>query len=112
MSEFELICEPIRPVGASFDPAGMVRGEPGLPQRFTWRDTEYAVADVLERWKDTGPCHSGSDERYVRKHGYRIRTTDETEMKLYFERQARSARDRKQRWWLHSVKGAAGEKLC
>jgi phosphoribosylglycinamide formyltransferase-1 len=106
MEDAELISEAIRPVEpTSFDPAAMARCEPGLPQRFTWRSTEYEVAEVLERWKDTGPCHHGSGERYVRKHWYRIRTTDGLEMKLYFERHARSGRKRKRRWWLHSVAG-------
>ncbi|NQU41698.1 hypothetical protein HQ520_00320 [bacterium] len=53
--------------------------------------------------EEADACWSGSGERYVRKHWFRIRTTDGQEMKLYFERQARSAREAKKRWWLHSV---------
>jgi len=52
----EFISEPIKPVAGTFNSAAMTRGEPGLPERFVWRDTEYTVAEVLEIWKETGPC--------------------------------------------------------
>ena len=66
-------------------------------------DAEYTVAEVLEEWKETGPCHHGSGERYVRKHWFRLRMASGEEMKLYFERHARSAKQMKQRWWLYTV---------
>jgi len=97
------IGEPIEPVGGTMSARRMSRGEPGLPRRFRWRDADYEVAEVLEQWKDTGPCRHGSGEQYVRKHWYRVRTTDGAEMALYFERQPRSSRERARRWWLHTV---------
>ena len=97
--------ERIEPVAGTLDTRGMSRGEPGLPARFIWRGREVAVERVLERWKTTGRCTSGSDELYVRKHWFRIRTTSGEEMTLYFERQARSSRDRKTRWWLYALHG-------
>ena len=101
----EFISEPISPVGRTFDRSGMTMGEPGLPGRFVWRGAEYEVTEVLEKWKETGPMKGGGagSELYVRKHWFRIRTTDGREMKLYFERQARSARRKKQRWWLYTI---------
>jgi hypothetical protein len=102
MSE-EFISEPIEPVAGTFDTAAMTRGEPGLPERFKWRDEEYAVADVLEAWKETGPCRSGGPEQYLRKHWYKIRTDHGLEMTLYFERQARSKTRNKTRWWLYTI---------
>ncbi len=102
----QLISESITPVLNKMDVAAMTRGEPGLPKKFIWRGKEYEVAELIERWKDTGPCWSGSGERYVRKHWFRIITTDGLVMKLYFERQARSSAERKKRWWLHSVTGS------
>ena len=97
------ISEPIKPEAGTFDAAAMARGDPGLPAAFVWRGETYRVANVLESWKSTGPDSWGGAERYVRKHWYRIRTTDGSVMKLYFERQARSSRQRKVRWWLHTV---------
>ena len=107
----ELISESIKPVIGTMDTAGMSRGEPGLPQKFLWRGEEHTVAEVLEKWKDTGRCSHGSSERYVRKHWFKIRTTDGAIMKIYFERQARSSRQRKQRWWLYTIVPPAGDDL-
>jgi phosphoribosylglycinamide formyltransferase-1 len=99
----KFISEPVKPLVETFRTTAMTRGEPGLPERFLWRDTEYAVAEVLEAWKETGPCKSGSEEKYLRKHWYKIRTSDGSIMTLYFERQARSKSQNKKRWWLYTI---------
>jgi len=102
------ISEPIVPVEASFDTGGMARGEPGLPQKFRWRKKEFVVAEVLERWKEHGDCRHGSGERYVRRHGYRVRTADGTVMKLYFQRsQGRGKLRARSRWWIQSIEDCA-----
>lgn len=95
----QLISEPLQPV---FDQTAgsVVPGAPLLPAKFLWRGAEHVVSEVLEAWKETGPCTHGSGERYVRKHWFRIRTARGDEMKIYFERKPRSARQTKQRWWL------------
>ncbi len=103
MSE-EFVSEPIVPVAGTFDATGMTRGEPGLPSRFLWREQEYTTADVLEAWKETGPCRSGGPEQYLRKHWFKIRTDNGLEMTMYFERQARTKRQSKKRWWLYTIK--------
>ena len=97
------VSEPLKPVEGTFDATAMTRGEPGLPQRFVWRDTEYTVAEVLEGWKEDGPCRNGSPEMYLRKHWFRVATEQGLEMTLYFERQPRSKRQSKTRWWLYTV---------
>ena len=99
----EFVSEPIQPVTGTFDAAGMTRGEPGLPQRFVWRDTEYSVAAVLAVWKEDGPCRHGSGERYLRKHWFKIATEQGPQMTLCFERQARSKSQRMMRWWLFTI---------
>jgi len=104
----QFIGETIKPVPGSLDTCGMAAGEPGLPRRFIWRDREYAVAEVLEKWKDTSPCRHGGDERYVRKHWFKIKTTDGDEMTLYFERQASRGGRRKREWRLFTVSAATG----
>ena len=97
------ISESIKPCPGAFTTSALVSGAPGVPQSFVWRQTTYDVAAVLETWKETGPCSHGSHEVYVRKHGYRIITADGTKMTIYFERQARSSRQKKARWWLYSI---------
>lgn len=97
------VSEPITPLKAGFDAAGMARGEPGLPQKFLWRKKEFEVAEMLERWKEHGDCANGSGERYVRKHGYRIRTSDGKVLRLYFQRSFGRAKVTSSRWWIHSI---------
>ena len=99
----EFVSEPIKPVEGTFDTGGMTRGEPGLPDRFIWRDKEYVVAEVLQKWKESGPCKSGGPEMYLRKHWFKIRCTDGSEMTLYFERQPRTKAQSKARWWLYTI---------
>lgn len=101
MSTF--VSESIIPVFDEGTSSAVAVGAPIVPSGFIWREEEYRIESVLETWKETGPCKHGSSERYLRKHWFRIRTTDGTEMEIYFERQARSSKQRKRRWWLFSV---------
>jgi phosphoribosylglycinamide formyltransferase-1 len=98
----QFISESITPLEDSFDTRRMGSGEPGLPQRFRWRDQEYEVARVIETWKTTGDCRYGSGEQYVRKHWFRAETTDGREMEIYFDRQPRPGQ-KKKRWWLATI---------
>ncbi len=93
--------EGITPEDTSFSVSPMAEGKPGLPQKFSWRGKTFSVLEVLEEWKEAGNCHHGSGERYVRKHWFRVRTTDDLEMKIYFERQKRSSGG--SRWRLYSL---------
>ena len=97
------ICEPLKPVMKTAGSVPTTIGEPVLPSKFIWRDDEYTIDEILGKWKETGPCKVSNKESYLRKHWYRIRTTDGTEMTIYFERQARSKSQNKKRWWLHTV---------
>jgi len=102
----EFVSEPIAPVPGTADIGAMARGEPGLPARFTWRDTEYAVKAVIKAWKSSS-CEGGTGKLYLRRHWYMIQTDPAYEMTIYCERQARNRRAPKSRWWLYSVR--AGE---
>jgi hypothetical protein len=97
----QLISEQLQPV-LDQTAGAVVAGAPLLPAKFIWRGVEHVVSEVLETWKETGPCTHGSGERYVRKHWFRIRTARGDEMKIYFERKPRSVREVKQRWWLYT----------
>ena len=99
----QFICEPIEPELGSMDAGAMAGGGPGFPKRFMWRGAPYVLDAVVRQWRETSGCRHGSAEQYVRKHWFEIRTTDGTSMKVYFERQPRSKKDRRVRWWLHSL---------
>lgn len=94
--------EAIVPEDSSFSVSAMATGGPGLPQRFSWQGRSYTVIEVLAVWKESGDCRHGSGERYVRKHWFRVKTTEDLEMKIYFERQGRSSGG--SRWRLYTVR--------
>ena len=105
-----LVSEPLKPLfsdaaerSATGESEFQTVGEPLLPERFVWRGEEIAVGEVLERWKEYSRPGASMQERYLRKHWYRVRTAAGVEMKIYFERQARSKAGAKQRWWVYSV---------
>lgn len=99
--EETFIGEAIQPEDMSFSLSPMAMGKPGLPGKFSWKGRSFSVIAVLEEWKEAGDCHHGSGERYVRKHWFRIRATEDLEMKIYFERQRRSSGG--SRWRLYSL---------
>jgi phosphoribosylglycinamide formyltransferase-1 len=105
MSE-RFVSEAIKPVTATYDAARMATGEPGLPRAFLWRGRTVEVVTVLRTWRETGKCHHGSPELYVRKHWYEVATGPHETMKIYFERQPRGPR-RGERWWLFSIRESA-----
>ena len=94
--------EGITPEDASFSVSPMAMGKPGLPRKFSWKGRRFSVLEVLEEWKESGDCRHGSGERYVRKHWFRIRTTEGLEMRIYFERQKRTSGG--SRWRLYSIR--------
>ena len=104
----EFLGEAIKPDAGTFNTLALVGREPALPHRFTWRGETFEVAEVLEKWKELGPAKEGGRSQYLRKHWFRIRATSGDEMKIYFERTARSAKQRKTRWWLYSVSHEQG----
>jgi len=106
-SHEQFICEPLTPAAGSADAPAMATGAPGLPQRFTWRDTEYRLTGVLKAWKSSGPCHNGSKERYLRRHWYTIVTEPPLVMTIYCDRQARDRKHPKARWWVYTIEDAA-----
>ena len=93
----------IQPVEGTMDAARMSVGEPGLPRQFRWKTQTIEIARVLKTWRETGPCHHGSGETYVRKHWFEVLTGAGDTMKIYFERQPIRARKSKSRWWLFTL---------
>jgi phosphoribosylglycinamide formyltransferase-1 len=96
----EFVGEALKPVAGAADAAGMSRGEPGLPKRFTWRGREYHVTRLLKTWKTSGPCRNGSSEVYLRRHWYTIETDPPATLTIYCDRQAKDRRKPKARWWV------------
>ena len=93
------VSERIVPDLAGFDVAAMARGEPSVPQSFTWRDQRYLVAKTVATRRQMGDDRG---DHYVRRHYYDVETTDALTMTLYFERNPSDRRGRKA-WWLYSL---------
>ena len=111
-SREEFIGEQMTPVAGTADAAAMARGEPGVPGRFVWRGEEYRVARVIEKWKTSGPCRSGADELYLRRHWYRIAAEPSRRagiMTIYCDRQAKNRKRPKSRWFVYTIERAGAE---
>lgn len=102
-----LISEKLDPVFDEVDSRQIVPGAPLLPTRFLWKGIDLPVSEILEQWKESGPCRHGSGERYIRKHWFRLKTASGQEMKVYFQRQPRPGTKSASRWWLYSLTDAA-----
>ena len=105
----EFICEELIPVAGTGDVAAMVRGEPGLPERFTWRGKEYRVLGIVKKWKTLGRCETGANEMYLRRHWYRILAEPRATMTVYFDRQPKNRKRPKARWWIYSARLEEGQ---
>lgn len=115
------ISEPIEPVMEQVADQPIRTGEPILPRRFRWRGGEYRIDSVLETWKQYSGGSKSMPEHYLRKHWFRIlasRSAGEEsppapanggpgdsplEMKIYFERKARSKGSAAVRWWIFTL---------
>ncbi len=91
----QFISEAIQPVTETCDFSNAAPGAPCLPREFIWRKKKVEVLEVIRTWRETGPCHHGSPEMYVRKHWYEVATTEGI-MKIYFERQPRKGQSSQQ----------------
>ena len=98
-----LISEAIEPLMDETAELPFQAGEPILPSRFRWREREYRIEAILESWKQYSSGSKSMPEHYLRKHWFRVLTDDGAEMKLYFERKARTKGAARARWWLYTV---------
>ncbi len=105
-----LVSAELRPVATAGFLGTPRVGDPGLPRQFLWGTRALLLREVLDQWKESGPCRSGGGERYVRKHWFRVRAADDTVLTVYFDRQARTGA--KRRWWLYTITEEKGEVPC
>ena len=96
----EFISEGIEPATGSADIAAMSRGEPGVPRRFRWRSQLLEVTQVLATWKSSTRDRG---DLYLRRHWFEVLTSDQQRLTIYCERQARSSKKPKSRWWLYTI---------
>lgn len=134
----EFICEQLRPRAGTGSAVMASHREPGLPTHFIWRDETYEVVGLIEAWKTDSPCRHGGGEMYLRRHWYRIRVRRQGPCRaddqaalgpvdqartpeacggshrivtIYCDRQAKSGRKPKSRWWVYTA-GPAYRRLA
>ena len=98
--KLQFVSEAIAPGDATFDVAGMSRGEPGLPLSFTWRDSELRISKIIKTWRS---LREDRGDQYLAKHWYEVELADGRSARLYFERHAKSHQPR---WWLYTISAA------
>ena len=100
----EFVSEPIVPRAGTFDAVAMASGVPGLPSGFDWRGESFRIVDRLETWKQSGSEIGRADgERYLRRHYFRLRMSDDSVWTVYLIRQTPKSGSPKKRWFLLSV---------
>ena len=103
----DFVSEPITPEAGTFDAGAMATGVPGLPRGFRWHGTTYTVVALGESWKQSAPEGGRADgERYLRRHYFRLRMSDDSTWTVYFTRQPSRGGSPKNRWFLYSVEPA------
>jgi hypothetical protein len=103
MSGPRFVSEPIVPLPSVFETSEMVRGAPGLPAGFRWRDREYRIVECRSTGKKLSPS---AGELYVRRHTFSLSMDDGSTWEVYFLRQPPKGAKRparRQRWFLRTV---------
>ena len=98
----ELVSDPITPLAGTSDTTGMGRGEPGLPQAFTWRGELFDVVELRETWKQSSREGGGAGQHYLRRHYFKLRMSDGSNWTVYFVRQTPRSGNPKVRWFLYT----------
>ena len=103
----EFVSESITPHAGTFQSSSMAAGMPGLPAGFDWRGESHRIVAELGSWKQSAPEGGRADgERYLRRHYFRLRMSDETVWTVYFIRQTPRSGSPKNRWYLYAVERA------
>lgn len=101
-------------IEAHFDEQPKLEKKPGCPQRFSWRGSEYEIAEVIGEWHDYSrrgrmaknmrPTHATTAALRgswgVGKDYYRVLTRGGRIFEIYFDRSPKSIEHRKGAWFL------------
>lgn len=88
----------------------MARGEPGLPNAFTWRGRTFDILATLDQWKHSEHESARADgELYLRRHYYKLRMSDDSVWTVYFIRQTPKSGLPKRRWFLYTIERPKSE---
>ena len=101
-------------IEVQFDKPPRLSKKPGVPARFSWRQTTFQISDLLSSWVDYGrrgrmarnmrPPHLRAAERRgswgVGRFYFRVRCANGRLFDLYYDRAPKQAADRAGHWFL------------
>lgn len=114
-----MLARPIRfiaePIIAHFDQPPILEKKPGCPDRFTWREQEFRVAECLAEWFDyhrrgrmarnMSPPHAATAAQRgswgVGQFYFRVRVQDGRIFDIYYDRAPKHADQRKGAWFIY-----------
>ncbi|HSG15554.1 MAG TPA: DUF6504 family protein [Anaerolineae bacterium] len=102
-------------IEVGFDRPPMLEKKPGCPDRFTWGDESFEVAEMLTEWHDyrrrgrmvrnMQPAHAAIAEQRgswgVGRDYFQVRTAGGRIFELYYDRAPKDAGRRKGAWFLY-----------
>jgi transposase len=91
------VSEALVPGDDFIDSAALSAGEPPLPRRFRWQNTELEIASVVRTWRST---NTDRGDVYLARHWFEVKTTGERIAVIYFDRKAKRGGAR---WWLYTI---------
>jgi hypothetical protein len=111
-AESHFIAEEIE---VSFDNPPLLEKKPGCPDRFTWGEETFEVAEMLREWHDyrrrgrmaqnMRPAHAAVAESRgswgVGRDYFRVRTDKGRVFELYYDRAPKDVNRRKGAWFLY-----------
>ena len=100
------------PVTVEFNEPPLLSKKPHCPDRFTWRDQEYAIVALIGEWQDFArrgrmarnmqPQHAAVASHRgswgVGRFYFRVRTDTDQVFDLYYDREPKDADDRAGAW--------------
>lgn len=104
------------PAAVAFDTDRSLEKKPLCPDRFTWRDTTYTVAELVKEWRDFSDLPRKA--RSSLKHGswgvgrtyFRVATNNGRVFDLYHDRKPHGPGGQKGSWYLFREVGNLEER--
>ncbi len=97
MKRPSFVGEAVVPAATHVATPALDRGEPPLPDAFTWRGEALCVATVRRSWRSTTMDRG---DAYLARHWFELDLIDGRSAVVYFDRKAKRGAAR---WWLYTL---------
>lgn len=111
----------LEPISVAWDKPPLLEKKPRCPDRFTWRERQFAIEEVLGEWRDyrrrgrmasnMRPAHARQarlrGSRNVGRYYFRVRVRGGHLYELYFDRAAAGKEAGEEGWFISRDLGSA-----